>query len=78
VLAPSLVVSYAHSDDDVRRTVEAFDGALAVYAEAIRHGLDGYLRGRPSQVIYRGWNDHGFRANDRPTRGGESRQGASG
>jgi glutamate-1-semialdehyde 2,1-aminomutase len=78
VLAPSLVVSYSHSDEDIRRTVAAFDGALAVYAEAIQQGLGGRLRGRPSQVIYRGWNDAGFRAADRPTLDGDAPQGCSG
>jgi glutamate-1-semialdehyde 2,1-aminomutase len=78
VLAPSLVVSYSHSDEDIRRTVAAFDGALAEYAEAIQQGLGGRLRGRPSQVIYRGWNDAGFRAADRPTLDGDAPQGCSG
>ncbi len=31
--APSLVVSYSHSDDDIDQTIEAIDGALDVYLE---------------------------------------------
>lgn len=56
ILAPSLVVSYAHGDDDVDRTIEAFDGALAVYAKAITDGADRYLVGRPSEVVFRKFN----------------------
>lgn len=48
VLAQSLVISAAHSDDDVDQTVEAARGALAVYARAVAAGTtDGFLRGRP-------------------------------
>lgn len=56
VLAPSLVISYAHTDEDVDRTVDAFDGALQVYRQALDAGVDGYLVGRPSQVVYRRFN----------------------
>ena len=41
VLAPSLVVSYAHSDADIDRTVEAFSGAFEVYARRWRTGPSG-------------------------------------
>ena len=34
VLAPSFVVSYSHSDDDIDLTVEAVDCAAEVYARA--------------------------------------------
>ncbi len=61
VIAPSLVVSYSHSDEDIQRTVDAFDGALAVYRDAILHGLDSRLFSRPSQVIYRNYNDEPYR-----------------
>ena len=48
VLAQSLVISAAHTDEDVDLTVEAVRGALAVYARAIAAGTtDGFLRGRP-------------------------------
>jgi hypothetical protein len=38
VLAPSLVVSYSHSDDDIDLTVAAIDGALGVYRRHWRTG----------------------------------------
>ena len=40
VLAPSLVVSYSHSDEDIDRTIDAIDGALAVYKQAMEDGVD--------------------------------------
>jgi glutamate-1-semialdehyde 2,1-aminomutase len=56
VLMPSLVVSYAHADDDIDRTIEAIDGALAVYRRALDEGVERYLVGRPSQIVYRHYN----------------------
>jgi glutamate-1-semialdehyde 2,1-aminomutase len=56
VLAPSLVVSFAHKDDDIDRTIEAFDGALAIYARALDEGVGRHLVGRPSAVVFRRHN----------------------
>ena len=55
-IVPSLVVSYAHLDEDIARTVDAIDGALGVYARALQDGVHRYLVGRPSQVVYRRYN----------------------
>ena len=51
VLAPSLVVSYSHSDVDIDRTIEAIDGALEVYSRALVEGVDRFLVGRPSRRV---------------------------
>jgi glutamate-1-semialdehyde 2,1-aminomutase len=56
VLMPSLVVSYSHTDADIDATVEAIDGALEVYAQALDAGVERFLIGRPSQVVYRYFN----------------------
>lgn len=56
ILMPSLVVSYTHSDTDIARTVEAIDGALGIYARALNDGVETYLTGRPSQLVYRRFN----------------------
>jgi glutamate-1-semialdehyde 2,1-aminomutase len=56
VLMPSLVVSYSHTDADIDATVEAIDGALAVYARALEDGPERHLVGRPSQIVYRRFN----------------------
>ncbi len=57
VLMPSLVVSYTHSDTDIARTVDAIDGALGIYVRALNDGVGSYLTGRPSQVVYRRFNE---------------------
>ncbi len=56
VLAPSLVVSYSHTDDDIDRTVEAIDGALRIYRKALSEGIGAYLIGRPVKPVYRRFN----------------------
>ncbi len=56
VLAPSLVVSYAHGTEEVEATIEAADRALEVYARALEDGVERHLVGRPSQVVYRRFN----------------------
>ena len=57
ILMPSLVVSYSHTDADIDATVVAIDGALEVYARALEDGAERYLSGRPSQIVYRRFND---------------------
>lgn len=52
VIMPSLVVSYAHADEDIERTVETVDQALAVYARALSDGVEKYLEGRPSRTVF--------------------------
>lgn len=56
VLAPSLVISYAHTDADVAKTVAAIHGALEVYRRALDQGLEKYLEGRPVQPVFRKFN----------------------
>lgn len=56
VLAPSLVVSYAHTDDAIDFTIDAFDGALGVYRQALSDGVEKHLVGPPSQSVYRRYN----------------------
>ena len=56
VLAPSLVVGYGHTDEDIDRTIEVIDAALAVYRKALEDGVERYLRGRPSQPVLRRLN----------------------
>ncbi|WP_460494482.1 hypothetical protein [Dactylosporangium cerinum] len=53
VIAPSFVVSYSHTDADIDRTVEAVDGALAVYAKALSDGVEAYLVGRAVKPVFR-------------------------
>jgi glutamate-1-semialdehyde 2,1-aminomutase len=53
LLAPSFVISDAHDDDAVDRTIEIVDAALAVYARALEEGVERYLRGRPVKPVFR-------------------------
>ncbi|WP_421368262.1 glutamate-1-semialdehyde 2,1-aminomutase [Agrobacterium tumefaciens] len=56
LLAPSLVVSYTHEDEDIAKTLDAIDGALVVYRKALEYGVDKFLTGRPSEVVFRRFN----------------------
>lgn len=56
VIAPSFVVSFSHTPEDIDATVTAAGEALEVYRDAIRHGVDRYLRGRPVKPVYRRFN----------------------
>ena len=48
VLGQSFVPSAAHTAEDLRVTLDAVDGAVEVYREALERGsVDGLLRGRP-------------------------------
>lgn len=62
VLMPSLVVSYTHDDAAIMKTIEVVDGALAVYARALESGTSRFLVGRPSQVVFRRFNNGDERA----------------
>jgi glutamate-1-semialdehyde 2,1-aminomutase len=56
VLMGTLFVSYTHSDEDIDRTLAALDGALGVYKRALEDGVERYLVGPPSQIVYRRYN----------------------
>ena len=53
VLATSLVVNYSHTEADIDSTIEAFEGAFAVYRRALDEGIVKYLRGRPVKPAIR-------------------------
>jgi glutamate-1-semialdehyde 2,1-aminomutase len=56
VLAPTMLVSYSHSDLDIDRTIEATAESLAIYKRALDEGLDRYLVGPPAKSVYRRLN----------------------
>jgi glutamate-1-semialdehyde 2,1-aminomutase len=56
VLAPSFVVSYAHTDSDIDRTIDAVDHAAGIYARALADGWEQHLLGRPVKPVYRQFN----------------------
>jgi glutamate-1-semialdehyde 2,1-aminomutase len=56
VLAPSFVVSYSHSDDDIDRTIDAADRAAEIYARALEDGPESHLVGPPVKPVFRAFN----------------------
>jgi glutamate-1-semialdehyde 2,1-aminomutase len=56
VIAPSFVISFSHSDEDVERTAEAVHAAHVVYRKALDQGIDTYLMGRPVKPVFRRYN----------------------
>jgi len=56
VLAPSLMVSYSHTDADIDRTIDAVDEALAVYRRALDEGVQKFLVGPSVKPVYRQFN----------------------
>lgn len=56
IIAPSLVVSYSHADEDIDRTLEAINEALKVYRKALDQGVEQYLVGEPVKPAVRKYN----------------------
>ena len=56
IIAPSFVVSFSHSDEDIDRTIDVVDQALAVYANALEDGVEKHLHGRPVKPVNRKYN----------------------
>lgn len=56
ILATSLVVSYAHSDNDIDFTIDAWDASMHVYRKALEDGVERYLVGPASKSVYRKFN----------------------
>lgn len=53
VLAPSFVVSYAHSDRDIDFTIAAVAEALQIYRRALDEGVNKFLVGPPLKPVFR-------------------------
>lgn len=56
IFAPSLVVSYSHSDSAIAETISGFRKALTVYRRALEDGVEKFLVGRPSKPVFRSHN----------------------
>ena len=50
VIAPSFVVSFSHSNDDIDRTIDVVDQALGVYAKALTDGVEKHLHDSPRET----------------------------
>ena len=53
LIMPSLIVSYSHTERDIDLTIEALDRSMHVYRKALSEGVEHYLVGRPSKIVYR-------------------------
>lgn len=56
VLAPSFVVSFSHTDDDIDRTVDVVADALGIYRAALEGEVEEFLTGRSVKPVYRRFN----------------------
>jgi glutamate-1-semialdehyde 2,1-aminomutase len=56
VIAPSFVVSYSHTDEDIESTAEAVHEAHKIYRKALEEGIGKYLVGRPVRPVNRKFN----------------------
>jgi len=56
VIAPSFVVSRAHTEAVIEQTIEVVNEALAIYAEALADGIEKHLVGRPVKPVLRRYN----------------------
>ncbi|HZV45665.1 MAG TPA: glutamate-1-semialdehyde 2,1-aminomutase, partial [Saprospiraceae bacterium] len=56
VIAPSLVVSYSHTDEDIDRSLDAINEALYVYRKALDEGYERYLVGPSIKPAVRKYN----------------------
>jgi glutamate-1-semialdehyde 2,1-aminomutase len=56
IVAPSFVVSFSHSDEDIERTADAVYEAHITYRKALDEGVEKYLEGRPVKPVYRRYN----------------------
>jgi glutamate-1-semialdehyde 2,1-aminomutase len=56
IIAPSFVVSFSHTDQDIERTADAVYEAHVVYRKALDEGIEKYLEGRPVKPALREYN----------------------
>lgn len=56
IIAPSLMTSYSHTEEDIDRAVYAINEALYVYRKALDEGPEKYLVGQPIKPAVRKYN----------------------
>ncbi len=56
IIAPSFVMSFSHTDQDIDRTAEAVYEAHIIYRKALDEGIDKHLHGRPVKPVNRRFN----------------------
>ena len=53
ILAPSLIVSYSHTEAEIDQTIDAVHKSLSVYRDAMEVGVDKYLVGQSVKPVFR-------------------------
>jgi glutamate-1-semialdehyde 2,1-aminomutase len=56
LVMPSLIVSYSHTDQDIKETVDKVHDALIIYKKALNEGVEKYLNGKSVKPVYRKFN----------------------
>ena len=56
LIMPSMVVSYAHTDQFIDTTIDRIGEALRIYKRALEDGIDRYLPSRPVKPVMRRFN----------------------
>lgn len=56
VMMPWIAFSQAHGPNELALTIEALDGAMAVYARALTDGTDCLLEGPAVRPVFRSHN----------------------
>jgi glutamate-1-semialdehyde 2,1-aminomutase len=56
LLMPSSIVSYSHSDADIKDTIERMHDAMIIFKKALQEGIDKYLEGKPVAPVFRKYN----------------------
>jgi len=56
LLMPSSIVSYAHADTDIEKTVDRISEALVIYRKALDEGIGKYLEGASVKPVFRKYN----------------------
>ena len=56
VLMPWIAISQSHGESELQQTLDAFDGALKVYAAALTDGVEKHLQGPAIRPVFRTHN----------------------
>lgn len=56
IIAPSLMTSYSHTDEDIDLTIDGINEALFIYRKALDDGYEKYLVGQPIKPAVRKYN----------------------
>ena len=56
VMMPWIAVSQSHGEAELRLTLDAMDGALNVYAQALDGGVENFLQGPAIRPVFRSHN----------------------